>query len=270
MRKNESPNSWFEHIRASAINKHNIDETNITALQKAFSTKYQFDAIFYHSIPMIYLVDYTSGKYLFASKTTKVMVGYERHEFMDGGLDLVVNKYQKDDLKLFNEKIFPDRLKILNQIPAEEHSKYVFSYNFRLKNKDGEYVTLLQRNSFIKSDTEGRPLLSFGMVMNVTHFTKENPVIQLVEKVDDKYNSELSSLPFHKKIYYLNEEDKLFSNREKEILRWTADGLTSKQIAEKLFIGENTVINHRKNMLLKSGTKNTSELVAFSLRNNII
>jgi DNA-binding CsgD family transcriptional regulator len=45
------------------------------------------------------------------------------------------------------------------------------------------------------------------------------------------------------------------TNREKEILSCIAEGLSSKQIAGKLFISEFTVANHRKNMLAKNGRK---------------
>ena len=73
-----------------------------------------------------------------------------------------------------------------------------------------------------------------------------------------------------KKSYYLHQEDKLFTKREKEILLWIADGLISKEIADKLFISENTVVNHRRNMQTKSNTRNSSELVSYSLRQGII
>ena len=222
-----------------------------------------------HSIPLIYLADYTTGKYLIASKTSKMVLGYDDEEFIHGGLGLTADLYKEEDLALYNKKIFPDRLKILQQIPAREHSKYVFSYNFRLKNKSGNYVTLLQRNCFIKSDNNGSPLLSFGMVMNVSHYVKENPVIQVVEKADTE-NYFLPAEPISKKAYYLHEEDSLLTNREKEVLLWLTDGLTSKQVADKLFISEHTVINHRKNMMLKTGVSNVSELISFALKTAII
>ena len=54
--------------------------------------------------------------------------------------------------------------------------------------------------------------------------------------------------------------------RENEILVCISEGLSSKQIAGKLFISENTVANHRKNMLLKTGAKNSSELVRINIK----
>jgi DNA-binding CsgD family transcriptional regulator len=49
--------------------------------------------------------------------------------------------------------------------------------------------------------------------------------------------------------------------REREVLTCIADGLSTKQIAGKLFISEYTVANHRKSMLAKLGAKTSAQLV---------
>ncbi len=49
--------------------------------------------------------------------------------------------------------------------------------------------------------------------------------------------------------------------REREVLTCIADGLSTKQIAGKLFISHYTVANHRKNMLAKLGAKTSAQLV---------
>lgn len=51
------------------------------------------------------------------------------------------------------------------------------------------------------------------------------------------------------------------TKREKEILECIAKGLSTKQIADKLFISRNTVANHRRNMLKKTGAKSSAELL---------
>lgn len=53
--------------------------------------------------------------------------------------------------------------------------------------------------------------------------------------------------------------------REREILACIADGLSSKQIANKLFISYYTVSNHRKNMLAKLGARSSAEMVQRTL-----
>ncbi len=68
------------------------------------------------------------------------------------------------------------------------------------------------------------------------------------------------------------EEVKKFklSEREIEIIQLLSDGLTSSDIGEKLFISEYTVKTHRKNILRKLGLHSTSQLIQFSVNNQII
>ena len=51
------------------------------------------------------------------------------------------------------------------------------------------------------------------------------------------------------------------TNREKEIILMIADGKTSSEIAEKLFISTKTAAKHRNNILAKTECHNTSELI---------
>ncbi len=55
------------------------------------------------------------------------------------------------------------------------------------------------------------------------------------------------------------------SQREKEILNLILDECTTQEIAEKLFISFGTVETHRRNMLIKTGARNTAGLVRISL-----
>ena len=57
----------------------------------------------------------------------------------------------------------------------------------------------------------------------------------------------------------------VLSNREKEILQLIANGKTSKQIAEELFIAKTTVDTHRKNMIRKLNLNNGNELVKYAI-----
>ncbi len=52
------------------------------------------------------------------------------------------------------------------------------------------------------------------------------------------------------------------SEREKEVLNLLLQGLTSKEIAKKLFVSKATIDTHRRNILDKTGMKSTAELMA--------
>jgi len=60
------------------------------------------------------------------------------------------------------------------------------------------------------------------------------------------------------------------SDREKEVLRLVAVGLTNKEIGDKLFISSHTVITHRKNISAKLGIKTIAGLTMYALINHLI
>jgi len=62
----------------------------------------------------------------------------------------------------------------------------------------------------------------------------------------------------------------MFSQRELEIIRYCADGLMSKEIAEKLCISARTVEGHKLNIFRKMGISNTAELIKYSIKNGIV
>ena len=62
----------------------------------------------------------------------------------------------------------------------------------------------------------------------------------------------------------------VLTDREIEVLQQICLGLNTDEIAEKLFISPKTVKSHRANLLEKTVSKNTPELIFFALKNKII
>ena len=60
------------------------------------------------------------------------------------------------------------------------------------------------------------------------------------------------------------------SSRETEVLKLVILEMTTREIAEKLFVSERTVETHRKNLLRKTNSKNTVGLIKYAYQNNII
>ncbi|HET9054844.1 MAG TPA: response regulator transcription factor [Cyclobacteriaceae bacterium] len=67
----------------------------------------------------------------------------------------------------------------------------------------------------------------------------------------------------------IDKPDKLTA-REIEIIKLLARGLSSSEIADQLFISNNTVETHRRNIMRKTNTHTTVELINYSKSNHII
>lgn len=90
--------------------------------------------------------------------------------------------------------------------------------------------------------------------------------IYICDYAKDRMINFISNEQEHHKIHI---KDPL-TKREVEILKLICDGLSSKDISEKLFISINTVETHRKRILLKLNVKNSVGVVKYAIENHII
>jgi DNA-binding CsgD family transcriptional regulator len=219
-------------------------------------------------LPSFFVLDYSSKNYLVFSDSIKSIIGYDARDFLDHrGLYLTIDIAQKDHLASLDKKVFPKTLDFLRSIPARDQQNYIISYNNQFKNKVGQLVSVLQKAIYISSEKTGLPLFCVGMVTDITGFKRDRTVVHTIERVDSKDHS---SHVIERNCYYLFDEEAMLTKQEINVVKWMADGLSTKMIAHKLWLSENTIANHRKNMLKKTNTKNVAQLIAFVIRNNII
>jgi two-component system response regulator NreC len=60
------------------------------------------------------------------------------------------------------------------------------------------------------------------------------------------------------------------SDRERQVLKLVAEGETSRQIAEELFLSVNTVQTHRAHIMEKLGLHNRTDLIRYALRKGLV
>ena len=68
----------------------------------------------------------------------------------------------------------------------------------------------------------------------------------------------------------LNCEGLRLTARELDIVAAIAEGLSNKQIAERLHLSPHTVATHRKNIFAKLNVGNTAEVVMFAVKNKLL
>lgn len=61
-----------------------------------------------------------------------------------------------------------------------------------------------------------------------------------------------------------------FTPRELEVLALLTEGLSNKEIADRLFVSERTIVGHKSNLMSKTNCKNTVSLIAWAMKNKII
>jgi len=254
------------HLQKVFYNREQTDEEEIQDMLEKFRELSHFS---FPSLPTYFVIDYTNSSYKLMTENFKSVIGFDSREFIEGGLSFVMSIFHADDFKVYNEKVFTTNLGFLKNTDQCDHHKHIFSYTFRVKSTSGEYKWILQRGSYVTSKETNMPLYSMGMVMDLTNYKTDTLMLHTIEKTGQD-NGLFNTINLETNYFYPNEEDALFTAQEKNVVKWLADGFSSKQLADKLFVSEHTIISHRKNMLKKTNTKNVAELVAFSIRNRII
>ncbi|MDX2034766.1 MAG: response regulator transcription factor [Blastocatellia bacterium] len=62
----------------------------------------------------------------------------------------------------------------------------------------------------------------------------------------------------------------MLTTREREVLQMVAEGRTSTEIADRLFISPRTAEGHRANLMRKLGLQNQTDLIRFALKRGIL
>ena len=105
-----------------------------------------------------------------------------------------------------------------------------------------------------------------GYVVKSESGTELEVAIRSVLDGKNYFSSQVQKVIFRKYSQNVNrqkhrEQVIKLTKREVEIIKLIADGLTSQEMADKLFISPRTVETHRANLLKKVGVKNAIELV---------
>lgn len=109
-------------------------------------------------------------------------------------------------------------------------------------------------------------------------FLLKNSNFQEVEKaITDVYNDKsyisieilnnILKQPQKSNLINVNEE---LTEREDEILLLICKGLTNNEIADRLGLSKRTVDKHRENLLLKTQSKNTANLVIYAIKSGLM
>jgi len=201
-----------------------------------------------------YILDLYTSDFFFVSDRYKHLLGYFENIPVD--------------FNFFFEALHPDDYWISTDVPVEyltfletqtleERFHYKLISDFRLRMPTGEYVRVIEQMILLQTDSKGNPWL----VMAICDLSpNQNLKTASSGKIISTITGEMvKPIGAHQ---LLNPSLNL-TKREKEILLLISKGNASKHIADKLQISINTVNNHRRNILSKTGCLNTFEAIKY-------
>ncbi len=119
---------------------------------------------------------------------------------------------------------------------------------------------------------------AYGYILKDSSSDEMIKAIRTVASGEKYYSSPVASIILSGYMQQLKKGDKnvraerqsKLSNKEKEILQFLVDGMSSREIAEKLQLSVRTVDNHRANMMRRLHVRNAAELVRMAMEDKLI
>jgi DNA-binding CsgD family transcriptional regulator len=245
---------WLEFRKIFDCISTNEDEMHSSLLQHISS----LDSFLQFSPAIVFIIDYSTMQYLYFNE----YAGSITEDYVKGGIEFSISNNHPEDNKIVINQIFPYIRNFLSEIQPECYKDYKFSFNFRYKNKDGTYQHFIQHSTYIP-DKADNLRYNFAIGNNLP-YTDEIKITLTIDKKEKGNYRQIS-------IQTLDITSKsIFTKREIEILKLLYKGMSSSSIAELLCLSGHTVNNHRKNMLKKSETSNTTALIRFVQKKNLL
>jgi hypothetical protein len=195
-----------------------------------------------------HVADLIQAKIIWSSKRSTPMIGVTPDElnayhFMEATHPDDLQKHTLGRSKMFN---------VANDLYVAQKGATLLSINIRIRNAQGKYPDLLFQLYFFYS-SEYKTVFLLQVHTNIDSFKKLKHGYHYYVGNDFSY----FRYPDEKLLNIGNP----LSSREFEIVKLIEKGLSTEQIAEKLFLSPYTINTHRANILKKTGKANISNLI---------
>jgi len=204
-----------------------------------------------------FIFNVRNAEFGFISPEIKSILGYDPETLT---ADAFLSNIHPEDQPYFLN--FENSLHhFFRQLPVEKIEKYKVRYDFRIKNSKDHYVRILHQLVIIQHDASGNITQSLGIHTDISYLKPEGrPVLSFIGLDGEPSFTDVQP----RNIFAPTKE--LFSKREKEVLKLLAEGKTSTNIALQLCASRHTIDTHRKNMLRKTGTHTSVDLIMKSVK----
>ncbi|WP_206604224.1 LuxR C-terminal-related transcriptional regulator [Aquimarina sediminis] len=182
----------------------------------------------------MYLIE--EDKFLYCNRVFKTLLGFSSNELVNKGWSFWFSLISPCEVLEVKRQIFN-----FFTIPFEQD---VMTLQYHI-------VDCIGNRIYIKHEILIYKLKKKVFALNYFFDISEKEEIERCVKINGGYRDRS----------FLKEQCTPISSREEEVLKLIADGFSSKQIADKLFISNHTAISHRKHLIQKFQVKNTAQLI---------
>lgn len=147
----------------------------------------------------------------------------------------------------------------LREIGWEHKMNLKSSYCFRMITGDGTYQLFHHQALTIREDEGTKMVEAINIHTNIQHITPTNSYTVLISGISPR--TDFHQIKLKPDVGITPKTSQNLTKRETEILKLIAQGHSSQEIANLLFLSTLTVRTHRKNILRKTQAKNGSDLV---------
>jgi len=165
----------------------------------------------------------------------------------------------------FNMIVTQLTMQYVNSRPKEERELIFVVFFYRASRKDGKIITIQHQSIPLNFDENKIPFIVSNIFTDISYLgvTKIPHAVLINRFTDEVFQIEPDMLQLVKAA-------EVFSTREREIIQLLVRGNNSRLIAQQLFISQETVRTHRKNILKKARINSTVELAGYALTHGII
>jgi DNA-binding CsgD family transcriptional regulator len=200
------------------------------------------------------IFDHANFKILHLSDNVKALTGYTDEEFGKANVLFTLKMISFEHFN-FIYVWLKWAIGIHAQLGDLSNAKQALC-GVKMKHKDGRTMRMLFRHTALETAESGAISVAAISIDDITHLIK-----------GDFYWGRMAFDGKEQDIHHFISLDKkdvphdIISGREKDVLRLIAEGMESKEIGKTLYISSNTVDNHRRNMIARTGARDTTALV---------
>eukprot|EP01136_Pigoraptor_vietnamica_P022077 Opistho-1_new@72822 len=128
-----------------------------------------------------------------------------------------------------------------------------------LKRKNGTKFQCMAQSIPVLFNDEMEPIYFLNIFTDISLLKTDKKVLHYI--IDSADIEQIKRIDINVSIQLNQETNQVVSKSEKRVLQLIANGLSSKQIADQLFLSEHTVNTHRRNILRKLQCSSSSEMI---------